>query len=67
MGTSVSPCLDARLDGADVVEGREADVAADGGVTGDQGLTPVPISAQLELTLPLSALLSLLCPPYDPN
>ena len=32
-----------------------------------QGLTLVPISAQLELTLPHLLNLSLLCPPYDPN
>ena len=32
-----------------------------------QGLTLVPISAQLELTLPLPLNVSLLCPSYNPN
>ena len=32
-----------------------------------QGLTLVPTSAQLKLTLPLAAQLSSLCPSYNPN
>jgi hypothetical protein len=51
---------------AEVRAARDAELAQLGD-SERQGLTLVPISAQLELTFPFPLNLSLLCPPYHPN